>query len=185
MTAPISTRVRPSPSCTPFCVLNQPTWRSAAPTSGTDNRCSPAPERRPRVPHPFFAPAGCRPTSPFAALSELIQGWDESTVRRIVILISNGMDPEVKPGYSSDSAEAALALAQRAGVVIFAIYHPASRYEVLPFGTVYSGQVLLSHLAFESGGQGYFAGAGPLDSIAPFLSDIAAAWNININWSSC
>jgi hypothetical protein len=120
------------------------------------------------------APAGCKPTSPFSAVSELIQGWQQNNSRHIVIMISNGIDPEIKAGYNSDSAEATLAVAQRAGVVIYAIYHPARQYATSSFGAINSGQVLLSHVACESGGQGYFLGAGPMQSVAPFLSDIAA-----------
>ena len=31
----------------------------------------------------------------------------------------------------------------------------------------------LAHVAFESGGEAYFLGLGPLRSLAPFLADIA------------
>ena len=106
------------------------------------------------------------------ALFELIKAWKQGVSRRIVIMISNGIDPKVKPGYRSDSAEAALEEAQHAGVIVYAIYHPSRHFGLNNSGALHSGQVVLAHLAYEAGGQAYFLGPGPLPSLAPFLSDI-------------
>jgi hypothetical protein len=119
-------------------------------------------------------PSGCSSAGPYVALSELINAWKQGVSRRIVILISNGIDPEVKPGYESDSAEAALEAAQRTGVIVYAIYHPSRHFGLNTSGIIHSGQVLLAHLAAETGGQAYFSGPGPLLSVAPFMSDIDA-----------
>jgi hypothetical protein len=37
--------------------------------------------------------AGCKPSSPFVALSKLIRDWPQDSSRRAVLLISNGVDP--------------------------------------------------------------------------------------------
>jgi hypothetical protein len=47
------------------------------------------------------------------------------------------------------------------------------RYTEITYRAAYSGQVLLAHLAGETGGQAYFSGLGPEPSIAAYLSDIA------------
>lgn len=119
------------------------------------------------------APQGSKPSSPFGALTELIQGWRQGSPRRAVLMISNGIDPEVKDVLTDTSAEGAIEVAQRAGVTVYAIYHPSADYITSDISKIYSGQVRLSHLAVETGGEAYFLGFGPLPSLAPFLADIA------------
>ena len=118
-------------------------------------------------------PTGNKATSPFVALAELIRGWPQSTSRRAVIMISNGINPAATDKYQDSTAEAALAAAQRAGVIVFVIYHPSADYLTTDYSKLYSGQVQLAHVADETGGEAYFLGFGPLPSIAPFLSDLA------------
>ena len=71
------------------------------------------------------------------------------------------------------SAERAIEAAQRAGVTVYAIYHPSADYLRHDYSKIYSGQVQLAHVADETGGEAYFLGFGPLPSLAPFLADIA------------
>jgi len=118
-------------------------------------------------------PAGSKPSSPFAALTELIHAWGPgSTIRRAVLMISNGIDPESKDALPNPSTEAAIEAAQRAGVTIFAIYHPSADYLASDFAKLDMGQLKLAHVAVETGGEAYFLGFGPLPSLAPFLADI-------------
>lgn len=118
-------------------------------------------------------PTGNRPTTPFGALSELIQGWTGNSSRHAVVMISNGVDPEPHEGSQNPSAEAAIQEAQRAGVTVYAIYHPSADYAEASVTKIYTGQVQLAHVAIETGGEAYFLGFGPLPSLVAFLSDIA------------
>jgi hypothetical protein len=118
-------------------------------------------------------PTGSKPSSPFSAISELIQSWPRNTARRAVLLISNGIDPTASELYQSQSAETAIATAQRAGVTIYALYHPSADYLNSDFSELYTGQVLLAHLASETGGEAYFVGFGPLPSLSPMLADVS------------
>jgi hypothetical protein len=118
-------------------------------------------------------PTGNKATSPFVALAELIRGWPQSTSRRAVIMISNGINPAATSNYQDGSAETALEAAQRAGVTVYVIYHPSADYLATDSSQIYSGQVQLSHVANETGGEAYFLGFGPLPSVAPFLADMA------------
>ncbi len=119
-------------------------------------------------------PAGSKPANPFVALAELIRGWPQSTSRRAVLMISNGMDPTAAPdSVQNPAAEAALEAAQRAGVTVYVIYHPSADYLSTDSSKLYSGQVQLAHVADETGGEAYFLGFGPLPSLAPFLTDLA------------
>jgi hypothetical protein len=88
-------------------------------------------------------------------------------------MISNGIDPAATDKLQDQSVEAALEQAQRAGVTVYAIYHPGADYLESDFTKIYDGQVRLAHLAAETGGEAYFSGFGPLSSLAPFLADIA------------
>jgi hypothetical protein len=118
-------------------------------------------------------PAGSNPASPFSALAELIQGWRQGPTRRVVVLISNGIDPAAPDSPPNPSTEAAIQAAQRAGVTVYAIYHPSADYLSIDMGKAYAGQVQLAHMASETGGEAYFLNFGPLPSLAPFLTDMA------------
>lgn len=118
-------------------------------------------------------PTGNKPVSPFVALAELIQNWKPDSSRHAVLMISNGIDPEASEGHQVASAEAAIEAAERAGVAVYAIYHPSADYATADFQKIYTGQVQLAHVAIETGGEAYFLGFGPLPSLVAFLSDIA------------
>ena len=117
-------------------------------------------------------PSGGSPASPFGALRELIGSFKQDSLRHVILMVTNGMDPapEASP---NPAAEAAIETAQRAGVTVFAIYHPSADYLNTDFERIYAGQVQVAHVAAETGGEAYFITSGPLPSLAPFLGDIA------------
>lgn len=119
------------------------------------------------------APSGSPPSNPFRPLAELIEGWHGKSFRRVVMMISDGIDPGAISGHQDTSVEAALQMAQRAGVTVYTIYHPGAGYLSLEYMAAYSGQVQLAHLAIETGGAAYFQGLGPSPSVSPFLANIA------------
>jgi hypothetical protein len=128
---------------------------------------------RARAVKALSTPQGNKPASPFVALADLIRGWPQSTARRVVLMISNGINPGNLENYQDPSAEAALEEAQRAGVTVFVIYHPSADYLSTDSSKLYAGQVQLAHVADETGGEAYFLGFGPLPALGPFLSDLA------------
>jgi len=117
-------------------------------------------------------PSESKPSNPFRALAELIRGWKQNSIRRAVLIVSNGIDPS-SAGLDDPPAEAAIEAAQRAGVIIYAIYHPSADYASADSVKIYEGQAQLAHVACETGGEAYFLDSGPLPSMAPFLADIA------------
>ena len=118
-------------------------------------------------------PAGSKPASPFVALTDLIRGWPQGSSRRVVLMISNGVNPAATDALRDPSADAALEAAQRAGVIVYVIYHPSADYLASDFSKLHSGQIQLAHVADETGGEAYFLYYGPLPSLAPFLADLA------------
>lgn len=118
-------------------------------------------------------PGGSKPSSPYDALADLIKGWKQGSPRRAVLMISTGLDPAVVNTQSPEtkSTEAAVQAAERAEVTVYAIYHPSAEYAT-DFSKLNEGQVQLAHVAYETGGEAYFLGPGPLLSLGPFLTDI-------------
>jgi hypothetical protein len=91
----------------------------------------------------------------------------------VVLMISNGVNPASTDALQDPSADAALEAAQRAGVIVYVIYHPSADYLASDFSKLHAGQIQLAHVADESGGEAYFLYYGPLPSLAPFLADLA------------
>jgi hypothetical protein len=119
------------------------------------------------------APEGSKPANPFTALAELIRQWPPNVSRRAVLMVSNGLDPAAEIDKPNGPAEDAIDEAIRAGVSVFAIYHPSADYATVDWSKLYAGQIELAHVAAETGGEAFFLGFGPLPTIAPFLNDVA------------
>lgn len=83
---------------------------------------------RDRAVKALSAPAGSKPSNPFAALTELVRSWPHNANRHVVLMISNGINVEAPNQIEDASAEGAIEAAQRAGVVVYAIYHPSADY---------------------------------------------------------
>lgn len=116
-------------------------------------------------------PSGTKPGNPWCALSNLIDGWPRNGDRREVLMITSGMGPTGDAACAN--AEAAISNAQRAGVVVYAIYHPAADYDKKEWRDVDAGEVGLAHVCYETGGEAYFISHSAMETIAPFLDDIA------------
>jgi hypothetical protein len=110
--------------------------------------------------------------SPFISLSDLIGRWPASPARHEVLLITSGIDPlggEVVDPY----LDTAIEHAQRAGIVVYAIYTPASGHEGHSYWRMNWGQNHLAQIADETGGESYMLGFGPPVSFAPYLTELA------------
>jgi hypothetical protein len=118
------------------------------------------------------APSGSKPANPYCALSSLINGWPEGVERREVLMITSGIDYTIPAGVVCSNAEAAIADAQRAGVSVYAIYHPVAQYGKEEWQRVDNGVVELSHVCYETGGEAYFVSHSAMETITPFLDDI-------------
>jgi len=118
-------------------------------------------------------PTGSKAANPYCALSDLMQRWPAKSLRHAVVLVSTGLDDTVTEGVFCVNAQTAIRDAERSGTIIFALYNPLSSYESEKWSKVDTGVVDLAHVSYESGGEAYFLGHTPLDSITPFLDDIA------------
>ena len=110
--------------------------------------------------------------SPFLSLSDLIQRWPPSPARHEVLMIGSGIDAlggEAQDPYLDEAIDHA----QRAGIVVYAIYAPASGHEGHSYWRMNWGQNHLAQIAEETGGESYMLGFGPLVSFAPYLTELS------------
>jgi hypothetical protein len=117
--------------------------------------------------------------SPYFSISDLVKKWPTSNARHEVIMASDGIDHFYGTGDLQDPyLSAAIEDAQRAGVLIYAIYFPGAGHFGHDYWANYWGQLYLSRLTDETGGESYNIGfSGPPVAFAPYLNDAAGRWN--------
>ena len=113
--------------------------------------------------------------SPYFSLVDLIKRWPESNARREVFMASDGIDLYYGTGDLLDPyLENAIDDAQRAGVLVSAIYTPGVGHFGHSYWQAYWGQLYLAQLAARTGGEAYYIGFnGPPVSFTPYLDDFA------------
>jgi hypothetical protein len=117
--------------------------------------------------------------SPYFALSDLVKRWPASNGRREVVMVSSGVDRYYGGNDLQDPyLSAAIEDAQRAGILVSAIYSPGAGHFGHDYWQTYWGQLYLARLADETGGESYYIGfTGPPVAFAPFLTDLASRLN--------
>ena len=128
---------------------------------------------RAKLVHDLRLPSGSKAANPYCALSDLMAQWKQPTLRREIILVSTGIDDTATDGAVCANAETTIRDAERSGVQIFGLYNPVPDYLTSSWSKVDSGITDLAHVCYESGGEAYLQGHSPLDSIKPYLDDIA------------
>lgn len=112
--------------------------------------------------------------SPYFSLTDLIKRWPESSARHEVLLVSDGIDRFYGAGDLQDPyLDAAIDDALRAGVIVYAIYTPGAGHFGHSYWPNHWGQIYLSQLTEETGGESYYIGfTGPPVSFDPYLEDM-------------
>ena len=113
-------------------------------------------------------------SSPYLSLSELIKRWPQSQARREVVMVTSGADPLGGTGVMNPYLDTAIEDAQRAGIIVYAIYTPGVGHSAHSYWMSNWGQNYLAELTDETGGEAYMLGTGNPVSIESYLSDIAA-----------
>jgi len=111
--------------------------------------------------------------SPYLSIGDLIKRWPETPERRELLVISDGIDRFGGVGPSNPYVETSIEQAQRAGIIIYAIYAAGIGHYGHSFWRVNWGQNYLSEVASETGGEAYFQGFDTPISFTPFLDDLA------------
>jgi hypothetical protein len=115
--------------------------------------------------------------SPYLSIGDLIKRWPQSEVRREVLVISDGIDRFGGVGPANPYVDTAIEQAQRAGVIVYAIYATGIGHYGHTFYRINWGQNYLSQVASETGGEAYFLGNETPVSFAPYLDDISKKLN--------
>jgi hypothetical protein len=112
--------------------------------------------------------------SPYFSLTDLIKRWPESTARREVLIVSDGVDRYYGTGDIQDPyVDEAIESAQRGGIVVSAIYSPGAGHFSHSYWQTYWGQLYLAQVTDRTGGESYYIGFnGPPVSFAPYLDDL-------------
>jgi hypothetical protein len=112
--------------------------------------------------------------SPYFAVSDLVKRWPESSARREVLMVSDGIDRYYGIGDLQDPyLDTAIHNAQRAGIMVSAIYLPGAGHFGHSYWQSYWGQLYLAQLADKTGGESYYFGlTGPAVSFAPYLEEL-------------
>ncbi len=114
--------------------------------------------------------------SPYFALSDLVKHhWPASHARRVALMVTDGIDRYYGAGDLQDPyLDEAIDDTLRAHVMVSAIYNPDAGHFGHSYWQTYWGQIYLSHLADETGGEAYYIGFnGPAVAFAPYLDDEA------------
>lgn len=111
--------------------------------------------------------------SPYLALEDLIKKWPTCCVRREVVMISSGVDPLGGIGPINPYVDFAIEHAQRAGLIVYAIYTPRGGHAGHSFWIANWGQNHLAQLADETGGESYMLGLGSPVTFGPYLREIS------------
>ena len=112
--------------------------------------------------------------SPYFALQDLIKRWPEGAPRREVLMVTDGVERFWGSSGQDPYVDAAITDAQRAGVIVCAIYSPGTGHDAHSYWRTYWGQIYLAQVADETGGESYYIGfSGAPVSFAPYLDTTA------------
>jgi len=112
--------------------------------------------------------------SPYFSLTDLVKRWPATTARRAVVMATDGIDRNYGTGdLQNPYLDEAIDNALRAGITVSTIYTPGAGHFGHSYWQTYWGQIYLSRLAEETGGEAYYIGfTGPPVSFTPFLDDV-------------
>ncbi len=115
--------------------------------------------------------------SPYLSVVDLMKRWPEHPNRREVVMVTDGIDrarrdigtrtPTINPDVDTASN-----VAQRTGTIIYTVYSPGIGHWHRNFWRAYNGQIGISKLSDETGGESYFLGYQSPVSFKPYLDEI-------------
>jgi hypothetical protein len=113
--------------------------------------------------------------SPYFSLIDLVKRWPATSARREVFMATDGVDLYYGTGDLQDPyLQEAIENAQRAGILVSAIYTPSLGHIGHSYWLNYWGQLYLSELAEKTGGEAYYIGfTGAPVAFSPYLDDFS------------
>lgn len=114
--------------------------------------------------------------SPYFSLSDLAKRWpDDGVPRRAVMMVTDGIDRYYGEFNLQDPyLDAAIDDSLRAHIMVSAIYEPAAGHFGHSYWESYWGQLYLSDVAEQTGGEAYYIGfTGSPVSFSPYFDQMA------------
>jgi hypothetical protein len=111
--------------------------------------------------------------SPYFSLQDLLKHWPNGSASRQVLMITNGIDPYWDSNSLDDPyVNSAIDQAQRAGVVVSAIYASGAGHFGHTFWRTTLAQSLLSEVADATGGESYYLGNESPVTFTPYFKEL-------------
>ncbi len=112
----------------------------------------------------------------YDSLKDLQKRWPADSNRKVVLLISSGIDllrgvTDSTPGLNPD-LQSAIDRYRRDGIVVYSIYASNASLVSRNSFLVLNGQGCLARLSTETGGEAYFSGSRTAVNFKPFLDRI-------------
>ena len=120
--------------------------------------------------------------SPYLSLISLLNGWPEHPNRRVVVMVTDGID-RARGGARSRGLGTfpdvirASDVAQRTGTIVYTVYAPGVGFRSRNFWEATNGQNGIARLSDETGGESFFLGLQSAVSFRPFLASIQTSLN--------
>jgi len=119
-------------------------------------------------------------SSPYLAVQDLLKRWPatSSEDRGSILMISSGID-YFRGNFEpiSPDMDTTVEYAQKRNINVWSIYEPDARHRSRGLFLSFRGQMNLSKLAEETGGESYYLNAAPLVSFKPYLDELLAHLN--------
>lgn len=122
-----------------------------------------------RIPRGYYSGG----SSPYLSVIDWLKRWPESGNRGSLLLISSGID-YFRGGFGPvyPDVDTAISHAQKANVNLWNIYYPGSGHFAHSMFLVDKGQLNLSKMTMETGGESYYLGFVAPVSFKPYLDEL-------------
>jgi hypothetical protein len=111
------------------------------------------------------------PTNP-PSQQALMNRWPDVPVRHEILVVSDGIDQSGGTSLANPFVDEAIVEAERAGVIIYAIYARGVGRYGRSLWRINSGQNYLSEISEETGGEAFYLGTETAISFTPYLDDL-------------
>jgi hypothetical protein len=126
-------------------------------------------EKALRIPLGYFSGG----SSPYLSVIDWIKRWPSTGDRRSLVLISSGID-YFRGGFGPiyPDVDTAISLAQKGNINIWSLYYPGYGHFGRSLFLLDRGQLNLSKMTLETGGESFYMGFGPPVSYKPYLDEL-------------
>ena len=122
-----------------------------------------------RIPRGYYSGG----SSPYLSVIDWLKRWPKSGNRGSLLLISSGID-YFRGGFGPvyPDVDTAISHAQKANVNLWNIYYPGSGHFARSMFLVDKGQLNLSKMTLETGGESFYLGVAAPVSLKPYLDEM-------------